>query len=599
MDKPLFSKYCHALEYKHLFKSHDDMNFYSAKEGDNDYIMVDDYDCGNYDVWSEIPIILLEDDRLLCKRNEKYGVVNAEGWTIIPFVYDRFDNREEAEKNRYSVLLGNKWGVIDSSGRELFRIKYNNPIPILKFPRRVSTVSNDVIICRGGILVEDADTHRQGLVSLNGQEVIPTIYSKIEQSGNWDYVFVNWGAIEEPEPYSTLNGVWGCYNWQGKEVIPVKYHAIHCIDDYFIAGDDEYSCDCEDYGTYDLYNMQGTMIMGGFNNCQIGTNYFIFKFGITVKSRWEKSYWDDFEYAESLVKELNCDKMCSIIVDKELKSLIPRHLIEQTREEAEYEFDFLMNNLPIGEGLLIGECPRLCQGKKYSKDDKIIKGISVRSASSINDFAVKYSSNKKVTMDDGSIVRLTGIIFNNERMVIAPIYISIKSISDRLFFVLNKKGLVGIRDISKELLKPQFNLIANPHNNIAIGFKIAYIEEEEIYQCECSLLKFNEDSIHQEDIVKMTGSQLYELLYCEFSNWRDFELSEEHKILITQYWEHIFSKNDTFWYSYCNDFKYLWEDEHSEEIRENMSNYSTDSYNWEYYNDGLDMDQQDERFWNF
>lgn len=24
-----------------------------------------------------------------------------------------------------------------------------------------------------------------------------------------------------------------------------------------------------------------------------------------------------------------------------------------------------------------------------------------------------------------------------------------------------------------------------------------------------------------------------------------------------------------------------------------------DSYNWEYYNDGLDMDQQDERFWNF
>lgn len=109
MDKPLFSEYCHALEYKHLFKSHDDMNFYSAKEGDNDYIMVDDYDCGIYDVWSEIPIILLENDRLLCKRDEKYGVVNAEGWTVIPFVYDRFDNREEFENDRYSVLLDNRW----------------------------------------------------------------------------------------------------------------------------------------------------------------------------------------------------------------------------------------------------------------------------------------------------------------------------------------------------------------------------------------------------------------------------------------------------------------------------------------------------------
>jgi len=600
MDKPLFSEYCHALEYKHLFKSHDDMNFYSAKEGDNDYIMVDDYDCGIYDVWSEIPIILLENDRLLCKRDEKYGVVNAEGWTVIPFVYDRFDNREEFENDRYSVLLDNRWGVIDASGRELFRIKYSNPIPILKFPK---IVSNDMI-CRGTILVEDADTHRQGLVNFNGQEVIPTIYSKIERSGNWDYVFVNWGAIEEPEPNCIWNGVWGCYNWQGKEVIPVKYHAIHCIDDYFIAGDDEYN-DWEDkyYGIYDLYDLQGNMIIGGFNNCQIGTNYFIFNFGITIKSHWETTYWEDIEYDERLVKELNCDKMCSIIVDKELKSLIPRHLIEQTREEAEYELDFLMNNLPIGEGLLIGECPRLCQGKKYSKDDKIIKGISVRSASSINDFAVKYSSNKKVTMDDGSTVRLIGIIFNNERIVIAPIYISIKSISDRLFFVLNKKGLVGVRNSADELLEPQFDLITNPQNNIAIGFKIAYIDEEEIYQCQCCLLKFSKDTVSLEDIGEMTGSQLYELLYKDDSYWGNFILNEEHKILITKYWEHIFDSYNTFWYSYCQDFKYLWEDEHYcdeiEETKENFYNDVDDSYNWEYYNDGLDMDQQDERFWNF
>ena len=295
--------------------------------------------------------------------------------------------------------------------------------------------------------------------------------------------------------------------------------------------------------------------------------------------------------------------MCSIIVDKELKSLIPRHLIERTREEAEYELDFLMNNLPIGEGLLIGECPRLRQGKKYSKDDKIIKGISVRSASSINDFAVKYSSNKKVTMDDGSIVQLIGIIFNNERIVIAPIYISIKSISDRLFFVLNKKGLVGMRNSADELLEPQFDLITNPQNNIAIGFKIAYIDEEEIYQCQCCLLKFSKDTVCLEDIGEMTGSQLYELLYKDGSYWENFILNEEHKILITQYWKHIFDSYNTFWYSYCQDFKYLWEDEHYcdeiEETKENFYNDVDDSYNWEYYNDNLDMDQQDKRFWNF
>ena len=48
MDKPLFVE-CHdALEYNHLFKDVDNMNFYSAKMDENEYIVVDDYDCDNY-----------------------------------------------------------------------------------------------------------------------------------------------------------------------------------------------------------------------------------------------------------------------------------------------------------------------------------------------------------------------------------------------------------------------------------------------------------------------------------------------------------------------------------------------------------------------
>lgn len=96
---------------------------------------------------------------------------------------------------------------------------------------------------------------------------------------------------------------------------------------------------------------------------------------------------------------------------------------------------------------------------------------------------------------------------------------------------------------------------------------------------------------------KITGSQLYELLYPTFKpldGWETLVLSEEHKTLIAQYWEHIpHDNNDTnrFWYPYYKDFKYLWEDEHYEEIRESMSDDSADSYDWGYYNDGLDMDQ--------
>ncbi len=102
---------------------------------------------------------------------------------------------------------------------------------------------------------------------------------------------------------------------------------------------------------------------------------------------------------------------------------------------------------------------------------KIIKGISVYSAYSINDTAVMYSMNQKDAMTDGSTVRLKGIVFCNERMVINPTYVDVKSINSELLFIQNKEGLVGIRNVTKELLEPQFSLITNPYNNIAIGFK--------------------------------------------------------------------------------------------------------------------------------
>lgn len=619
MDKPLFVEYHNAIEYNFLFKDVDNMNVYSAKMDENEYGVVDDYDCEYYDIWSEEPIVLLENDRLLCKHSGKYGVVNSEGWEIIPFVYDKFEKRAETNRNMYDVLLGNRWGVIDSSGKEFFRIKYSKPIPILEFP---IIVYGD-ILCKNTILVEDADTHRKGLVDFEGREIIPTIYSKIERSGNWNYVYVNIVAMDNTDPDCKWDGIWGCYNWQGKEIIPVKFHSIHFINEYFIAGDDEYICNSmfgdNYYGTYDLYDSEGTMIIGGFNNCQIGTNYFILKFGITVKSYWKTTNWGNnaYEYDEELVKELNCDKMCSIIVDKDLKSFISRHLINETREEIESEFDCLYNNLPMGEGLLIGEFPKLYKGKRYSENDKIIKGISVYSAYSINDTAVMYSMNQKDAMTDGSTVRLKGIVFCNERMVINPTYVDVKSINSELLFIQNKEGLVGIRNVTKELLEPQFSLITNPYNNIAIGFKIKYIEEDYKFQCQCCLLIFNEDAICQENVVKITGPQLYELLHPtfnpldfqgiielneEYDFWKTIELKEKHKTLISQYWKHIpHDKNYTnsFWYPNYIDLKYLKEEEYNEEDSDSMRFDSADSYDWSYYNDGLDMDQQDERFWNF
>lgn len=62
-----------------------------------------------------------------------------------------------------------------------------------------------------------------------------------------------------------------------------------------------------------------------------------------------------------------------------------------------------------------------------------------------------YKSNKEITMYDGSIVKLKGIIFCNKLKVIAPTYIDVKSIKNsELLFILNKNGLVGIKEYFKK-----------------------------------------------------------------------------------------------------------------------------------------------------
>lgn len=62
-------------------------------------------------------------------------------------------------------------------------------------------------------------------------------------------------------------------------------------------------------------------------------------------------------------------------------------------------------------------------------------------------------------------------------------------------------------------------------------------------------IEIQQNAICQENVVKITGSQLYELLYPTFKpldGWETLVLSEEHKTLIAQYWEHIpHDNNDT------------------------------------------------------
>ena len=610
MKKPLLAENLMAEEYQYLYTDNDNMNYYSAKIDDNEYIVVDDYDCTRYTwddrIWSEENVVVLANNRLLCRQNGKYGVVDYEGWTVIPFVYEEFiDRKDKCDETRYNVRLNNRWGVINLLGEDIYKIKYKQPIPI----------------CQSYTIVEDADTNSKGIIRFNGIEILPTIFSEIKEiylrnnnETSTLYFLVAYGSNEDFE--GLKNGIWGCYNWQGEEIIPVKFHSIHCIENFFIVGDDEYIgkdyYSDEDYfiGTYDLYDKDGNMIIGGFNHIQIKENYFILQFGIEVKQYWERIYFGKhpLDYDEELNYKIIDENSISIIIDDNLKSLVPLHLITDSEEEIKYEYDVLMNNVSEGQDILIGEYPNLKRGKRYSSNDKIIQKISVKHAHFDTDNIIIYSPYKEVrSKKEYSDDILRGLIFCREHMMTAPLYLSMKAINDYFVFIKNDIGLVGIRDFEKELIKPQYDLITNFYKGCAVAFKIICRSEcddefEDDYEitctreCEYTILRIANSTIVQERGGVITGAELYSLLYSSDLSlgyiFNDDDLTDKE-----EYWKNIprNENNERFWFPLYSDFKYL-SDNYDGNIDKQINEWDD---NWDYYNDNLDMDQQSPEFWNF
>lgn len=629
MDRPLHEYLLDIVGHEFIcyHPTNSGARLWCAKTEEGDYTVVDDngatyyFDDGS-DVCSESPILCIDDNRLLCRCDDKYGVISLEGSTIIPFVYDEF---REREKGKYNVLIDNRWGVISLLGEEIFRIKYSEPIPKWKlvyedtgecYCQAKSTSGEEMGFGRL-ILVEDAVTHRKGLVDLLGNEIIPVIYLNIIRCFtendvlNHGYVYVSMeGSFSANSNFFSdhYGGIWGCYDDNGKEIVPIKYNCIKHESCHFHAGYGgsftrshynyfESSSRSEEIytGKYDLYDNQGSFIIGGFDDCIIKENYFIFYYG----GLWED--WSD-DYGNVDVWFEN-GALFSIIVDKKLRSFLKRIPKNNTIDELEYEYNFLMNNYPHGEGLLVGESPFIRKGQRYTANEKenpFPFGISVNRSFSVDDNIVFYSFNGFSF----------GIIFIKEDKVIPPSYCSdVEIIMDGLIFISKEnkhtgEPKVGIRNFRKELLEPKFDLITLPYEGIALAFyiinglyELSNDNDEGMYKC--ILLHIDKDAIEQEVLLKLSSDELFHLLYDKSPNWGSFSISTENQIALSNYWQNV-PRNEyfRFWYQ-DSDLDYLQEEEcesYDDDIE--IPNWN-DYYNYDYYNDGLDMDQQDPRFWGF
>jgi hypothetical protein len=170
------------------------------------------------------------------RKNNKYGAVDLTGKEIIPFKYDHVS----IINNSISAELNEKVSIIDISGKEITPVKYDyvrfsnngfivsqngksgfiNKTGEIKIPLKYDILSDFNLeglfyVNNNGLI---------GCIDTSGNEVIPIIYSQLEQSSN-GYSF------------STSNGVCGFINYDGEYKKPSNYipSEVVCIDDSYLV----------------------------------------------------------------------------------------------------------------------------------------------------------------------------------------------------------------------------------------------------------------------------------------------------------------------------------------------------------------------------
>ena len=215
-------------------------------------------------------------DRILAKRNDKYGFINITNSVTIPFKYDEIRLRG----NIFDVRINNMWGIMNMLGNELTHIKYSEPI--------VYTTNSIAIVV-------DSLSGRKGVLDICGNEIIPCIYTYIMQdNNNPEYIYVAIDGRFDKQNSNFFSGhisfaYWGCFDIKGKLIIPVSYDCIKIIGEYcyagwlgnFLEGIEFMSHNnlTEYSGVYDLYNKDGKFLIGGFDLFNTESGILFFHFG--------------------------------------------------------------------------------------------------------------------------------------------------------------------------------------------------------------------------------------------------------------------------------------------------------------------------------
>ena len=312
---------------------------YLEKEDKYNYVILkrDGKECDRYDSLKlEGQFTIYNSNRILTKKNEKFGFVSLSGFITIPFIYDEIIKREDGFLD---VRIGEAWGVINIDGREIVSVKYNKPIAFSIEKNKTSQAISTLNIVTASI-------GNKGIIDYSGKEIIPTIYEHIMICDKGGYFFGYDGC--EDNNYSNFFtdiccATWGYMNSNGDIIIEAKYDCFKVGDNYIQAGRDgcfvgsennnDYTNQHSYTGVYDLYTRDGELIIGGFREMIYDKEQEVFAF--FFGGEWERycSYSDDWNYIYDYDWRFSYLNDLWLILDKDLNT------IARKEDGTKYHFD--------------------------------------------------------------------------------------------------------------------------------------------------------------------------------------------------------------------------------------------------------------------
>ena len=212
-------------------------------------------------IYDDIEVV--HNNLFLVERGGKWGGIDRDGREVIPFVYNSLSFRGD-----YISARKESWGMIDDKNNIIIPFEYDTlGFTGLRKDNKITSRSESQMLYdivgyfhKGIACVRQND--KWGYINKKIEEIIPCIYDEVN-----DFTFVDDDYpqyyFEDEMPHVSLNGKHGCYNRDGKLIIPCEFDMCWAFHDGLSAVRQN-----DKIGLYDLNGNQIIPCMyDGFFHC--------------------------------------------------------------------------------------------------------------------------------------------------------------------------------------------------------------------------------------------------------------------------------------------------------------------------------------------